>query len=101
MSHRVDPPPSPPLFSAAERELIRREMYPRFGELPRLADGLFLRTWRGGPRKGEPRIPPAGRTPLERGLVEVRPGRFGPAAFFTEAGLAVLRHWGPHRRALG
>ena len=47
------PPPSP--FTAEERELIRREMGVRFGQPPRVADGLFLRAWRGGERRGEPR----------------------------------------------
>ena len=81
--------PSP--FTAPERELIRREMGQHFGQYPRLADGLFLRTWRGGPHKGEPKIPPAVQSMIERGLVTVRAGRIGPAAFFTEAGLAALR----------
>src|SRR3712207_3551295 len=58
--------PSP--FTAQERDLIRREMGMRFGQLPSLADGLFLRTWRGGEHRGEPKIPPAVRTMLERGL---------------------------------
>jgi hypothetical protein len=37
------------LFSAAERDLVRREMGLRFGQPPSLAEGLLLRTWRGGP----------------------------------------------------
>ena len=69
MSNRADRPPSPSPFSAAERELIRHEMGLRFGQYPSLADGLFLRTWRAGPSKGEPKIPPAVRSLLERGLV--------------------------------
>ena len=100
MSSRADPLPSPPPFSAAERDLIRREMGLHFGQLPSLADGLLLRTWRGGPDKGEPKLPPAVRTMLERGLVEVRPGRFGPRAFFTEAGMSALRHLLQDRRAM-
>ena len=57
MSSRADRLPSPSLFTAAERELIRHEMGLRFGQYPSLADGLFLRTWRTGPNKGEPRQP--------------------------------------------
>ena len=90
MSSRADRPPSSP-FSAAERELIRHEMGLRFGQYPSLADGLHLRTWRAGPNKGEPKLPPAVRSMLERGLVEVRPGRYGPRAFFTEVGHRALR----------
>ena len=43
------PPPSESLFTPQERELIRLELMPRFGQEPDLANGLFLRTWRGGP----------------------------------------------------
>jgi hypothetical protein len=50
-------------FTTAERDLIRREMGPHFGQLPSLADGLLLRTWRGGPQQGEPKLPPAVRSP--------------------------------------
>src|SRR5919206_600744 len=89
MAGRADHPPSP--FSAEERDLIRREMGLRFGQYPGLADGLFLRTWRGGAHKGEPKLPPAVRSMLERGLVELRPGPIGHRAFFTEAGFEALR----------
>src|SRR3712207_7805565 len=95
---RREHPASP--FGAAERELIRREMGVRFGQHPHLADGLFLRTWRGGPRKGEPKVPPAVASMLGRGLVELRPGPIGPRAFFTEAGLAALRVLLQDRRAM-
>src|SRR5215207_8231902 len=98
MSRRPDRPPCP--FTAPERELIRREMGLRFGQHPRLAEGLFLRTWRAGPHKGKPKLPPAVRSMLERGLVEVRPGRMGFRAVFTEAGLAALRQLMPDRRAM-
>ena len=98
MASRADHPPSP--FTAEERELIRREMGMRFGQYPSLADGLFLRTWRGGAQKGEPKLPPAVRSMLERGLVELRPGPIGHRAFFTEAGLAALRQVLRDRRAM-
>ncbi len=98
MASRADPLPSP--FTAPERELIRREMGVRFGQHPRLADGLFLRTWRGGPNKGEPKLPPAVASMLARGLVELRPGPIGPRAMFTEAGLEALRLLLRDRRAM-
>src|SRR5215210_4920932 len=98
MSGRANHPPCP--FTAPERDLIRREMGMRFGQYPSLADGLFLRTWRGGPNKGEPKLPPAVRSMLERGLVELRPGPIGPRAFFTETGLAALRRLLQDRRAM-
>ena len=98
MPDQADRPPSP--FTAPERELIRREMGMRFGQYPSLADGLFLRAWRGGPQKGEPKIPPAVASMLARGLVEIGRGPFGHRAFFTEAGLAALRALAADRRAM-
>ena len=98
MASRADHPHSP--FTAAERELIRREMGMHFGQHPSLADGLLLRTWRGGPHKGEPKLPPAVQSLLARGLVEVRTGRYGPRAFFTAAWLAALRQLLRDRRAM-
>src|SRR4051794_24882985 len=94
-------PPSHP-FSPAERDLIRLELMPRFGQEPELSNGLFLRTWRGGPYKGEPKIPKAMRGMLDRGLLEIRTNPMGrQAAFFTEAGLAALRLLLEDRRAVG
>jgi hypothetical protein len=98
MAGRADHLPSP--FTAEERELIRREMGVRFGQPPSVADGLFLRSWRGGVRRGEPKLPPAVRGMLERGLVEVRPGPIGYRAVFTEAGLEALRRLLRDRRAM-
>jgi hypothetical protein len=75
-------------------------MSQHFGQYPRLADGLLLRRWRGGPHAGEPKLPPAVRSMLERGLVEVRTDRSGPRAYFTGAGLAALRQLLQDRRAM-
>ena len=94
------PSPSPPCFSVAERELIRREFGTHFGEYPKLADGILLRTWRDGPHKGEPKLPAAVQSMLERGLVEVRKERLWARATFTEAGLAALRALAADRRFL-
>jgi hypothetical protein len=87
-------PTSP--FTQQERDLIRLELMPRFGQDPDPADGLFLRIWQGGSHKGDPKIPKAIQTMLDRGLVKIGTNPMGrPAAFFTEAGLEGLR------RALG
>src|SRR5712692_4532048 len=81
----------PVCFTAKERELIRHEMGTHFSQYPSLVDGIFLRTWRGGPQKSEPKIPPAVPTMMDRGLVEIRNIERGRRAFFTEAGLEELR----------
>jgi hypothetical protein len=98
MTSAADALPSP--FTTAERDLIRREMGLHFGQYPSLAEGLLLRSWRGGPQKGEPKLPPAVRSMLERGLVELRTERSGPRAFFTEAGFEALRQLLRDRRAM-
>src|SRR3954452_20423517 len=88
-------------FTPAERDLIRLELMPRFGQEPDLANGLFLRTWRDGPQNGEPKIPKAIQSMLDRGLVRIGTNPMGrPAAFFTEAGLEGLRQLLQDRRVM-
>jgi hypothetical protein len=89
----------PAVFTAPERELIRRELHTRFGQDP-AADGIMLRTWRGGPNAGQPKLPPAVQSMIERGLVAVRTDGRWPTARFTETGLAALRRLAQDRRAL-
>jgi hypothetical protein len=93
-------PPSP--FDAAERALLRHEFFPRFGQAPSLADGIWLRIWRSGAKVGQPKIPAAAASMLARGLLELRPapGPGGTRAYFTEAGYAALRLLAQDRRAL-
>jgi len=91
---------SPSPFTAPERDLIRRELHPRFGQDPSIADGIMLRTWRSGPNAGQPKLPPAVQSLIERGLVVVRTDGRWPAAHFTEAGLAALHRLAQDRRAL-
>ena len=78
-------------FTPRERQLIRHEFCSRFGQDPSVAGGIFLRTWHSGPHRGKPKIPPAVQSLLDRGLVTIGRGRFGPCALFTEAGLRELR----------
>src|SRR5438309_823265 len=85
-------------FTARERALIRWEMSVHFAQYPRLEDGIFLRTWRGGSQKGQPKIPPAIQTMVDRRLVEIRSSERGSRAFFTEAGLQELRRLLLNRR---
>jgi hypothetical protein len=53
--------PSSADFTAGEREYIRRELDQFFSTLPSVAEGFQLRTWRGGPQKGQPKLPPPRR----------------------------------------
>jgi hypothetical protein len=88
-------------FTPQERDLIRLELMPRCGQEPDLANGLFLRTWRAGPQKGQPKIPKAIQSMLDRGLVKIGTNPMGrPAAFFTEAGLEGLRQLLQDRRVM-
>jgi hypothetical protein len=93
-------PPTP--FDAAERALLRLEFFPRFGQAPSLADGIWLRIWRTGAKAGQPKIPAAAASMLARGLLELQPaaGPGGTRAYFTEAGYAALRLLAQDRRAL-
>jgi len=100
MHSRVERPPCS--FTAPERDLIRRELCLRFTTYPSIADGILLRTWRAGPQAGQPKLPPAIQSMVQRGLVEVRAGGHPrlPRAFFTEAGVDALRELAQDRRAL-
>lgn len=92
--------PDPLTLTTAERALIRLEFMVRFGQEPRLADGIWLRTWRGGPLAGQPKVPPAVASLLARGLVTLGPDRIGARAHFTADGYAALRRLAQDRRAL-
>ena len=94
-------PPRPPCpFDTKERDLLRREFGVHFSQPALLADGIFLRTWRSGPEKNQPKLPPPVRTMLARGLLELRPGRYGVRAFLTETGLAAMRQLLANRRLM-
>src|SRR4051794_37040679 len=74
---------------------------PRFAQEPELANGVFLRIWRDGPQKGQPKLPKAIQSMFDRALVEIRPNQMGrQAAFFMEAGLEALRQLLQDRRAM-
>ena len=82
--------PAPP-FTPAERAWLRQELGVHFGAPSHIADGIFVRSWKSGPEKGKPKLPPAAQSMLARGLIEIRPARIGYAAFLTDSGLAALR----------
>jgi len=78
-------------LTPGERDYIRQELDRFFSTLPSVADGFQLRTWRGGPRAGQPKVPIKAKGLLERGLMRLEPAPWPPRLFFTEAGLAALR----------
>jgi hypothetical protein len=56
-----------------------------------VAEGLLLRTWKTGPRAGEPKRGPAAQSLLNRGFVWLDPHSRLPCLFFTATGLTALR----------
>lgn len=80
-------------LSREELAFIRAEFLPRFGTEPRIEDGILLRTWKAGERRGQPRIPTALASLTDSGLMVVRRDGDGPLfrAYFTAAGLAAMR----------
>ncbi len=87
-------------FTPKERELIRQAMGQHFSSYPGLDDGIWLRPWYSGPQKGQPKVPLAVQSMLDRGLVEIVPDRIGFKAVFTDAGVQALREMAQDRRAL-
>ena len=78
-------------FTAAEREYIRSELDMFFSTLPSVAEGFQIKSWRGGPNAGKPKIPQAAQELLDRGIMRLDlTGRL-PLLFFTDAGLEALR----------
>ncbi len=91
-------PQTPAVFTPGERDYIRRELDQFFSTLPNVADGFQIRTWRGGPQAGQPKVPIAAKGLLERGLMRLEPMPWPPRLFFTEAGLTALRAMMADRR---
>src|ERR1700730_10181997 len=85
-------------FSPGERNYIRRELDMFFSTLPTVAEGLQLKTWRGGPEAGKRKLPPVARSLVDRGLMRLDTSQHLPRLFFTEAGLFELRAMVADRR---
>ena len=78
-------------FTPAERDYIRRELSMFFSTLPTVAEGFTLKTWAGGPQRGQPKVPQAAAGLVARGLLRLDAASRWPRLFFTDAGLAALR----------
>jgi hypothetical protein len=90
--------PSASAFTSAERDYIRRELDQFFSTFPSVAEGFQLRTWRGGPQKGQPKLPPSANALVGRGLMRIDRSSNFPRLFFTGAGMAALRQMMGDRR---
>jgi hypothetical protein len=78
-------------FTPAERDYIRRELDMFFSTFPTVAEGFQLKFWRGGPQVGQPKLPPAAKSLLERGLMRLDATSRIARLFFTDQGLVALR----------
>jgi hypothetical protein len=85
-------------FTGGERDYIRRELDIFFSTLPSVAEGFQLKTWRGGPDAGKPKLSPIAKGLVARGLMRLDASGHFPRLFFTEAGLAELRAMVMNRR---
>ena len=90
--------PATTTFTPGEREYIRRELDMFFSTYPTVAEGFQLKTWRGGPQAGQPKLPPPARSLLDRGLMRLVANSRPPRLFFTDAGLVELRAMMADRR---
>jgi hypothetical protein len=78
-------------FTARERAYIRGELDMFFSTLPTVAEGFQLKTWRSGPDAGKPKLSPAAKGLVGRGLMRLVLDQRWPRLVFTEAGLTELR----------
>ena len=85
-------------FSASERAYIRSELDMIFSTLPTVADGFQLKTWRGGPDRGKPKISPVAKGMLQRGLMRLDTAGRLPRLLFTKSGIVALRAMMSDRR---
>jgi hypothetical protein len=81
-------------FTPGERNYIRRELDMFFSTLPSVADGFQLKTWRGGPHAGQPKLPLQAKGLVERGLMQFDTTQRWPRL----TGLAALRQMMMDRR---
>jgi hypothetical protein len=92
------PPTATTTFTPGERAYIRRELDMFFSTYPTVVEGFQLKTWRGGPHAGQPKLPPAAHSLLDRGLMRLDVGSRPPRLFFTDEGLVELRAMMADRR---
>jgi hypothetical protein len=88
------PDPHAETFTPAERAYIRSELDRYFTTLPPVAEGLMLRTWRTGPRAGQPKLGPAAQSwaaicfSVTVAELEVLPEARAPIVFFAATAMS-------------
>jgi hypothetical protein len=85
-------------FTPIERAYIRGQLDQFFSTLPTVAEGFQLKVWRGGPQAREPKLPPAAKSLVGRGLMRLDATAWLPRLFFTKLGLTALRTMMADRR---
>jgi hypothetical protein len=85
-------------FTPIERAYTRGQLDQFFSTLPTVAEGFQLKVWRGGPHAKEPKLPPAAKSLVERGLMRLDAAAWLPRLFFTERGQTALRTMMDDRR---
>ena len=85
-------------FTPSERAYIRTELDIFFSTLPTVAEGFLLKTWRGGPDRGKPKLSPVAKGLLDRGLMRLDTSERLPRLVFTETGIDALRSMMSDRR---
>ena len=78
-------------FTPIERAYIRSQLDRFFSTFPTVAEGFQLKVWRGGPQARQPKLPPAAKSLIERGLMHLNTSPRLPRLFFTDTGLSALR----------
>jgi hypothetical protein len=78
-------------FTPSERSYIRQELDRFFSTFPTVEEGFQLKTRKTGPLAGQPKLPPAGKSLVERGLMRLDTSRHPPRLFFTRQGTSALR----------
>ena len=78
-------------FAPAERDYIRSQLTMFFSTLPTVAEGFTLKTWAGGPQRGQPKVPQAAAGLVARGLMRLDVTARWPRLFFTDLGMEALQ----------
>ena len=78
-------------LTPTERAYIRSQLDRFFSTFPTVAEVFQLKVWRGGPQARQPKLPPAAKSLIERGLMRLDTSPRLPRLLFTDAGLSALR----------